>query len=239
MTTYRISQLAEHAGVPATTLRFYEREGLLPAARSSSGYRQYTELDREKVQFIGAAKHLGLPLDRIRELLVVRDGGTCRDVRDELRPLIAAQVVAAGERIDDLQVFRARLAAALQHLADLPAKSGRCDPECAFPHDLPRPDAVPIVCSLDGSAYADRIEEWRRLLTGAEIVRLPDGGRAARLPVDRADRLVALVVAEQRCCPFFSFRLTFDGASVELVAHAPEDAEMLVRAMFDGEACPC
>ena len=38
MSTYRISQLADQVGVPATTLRFYEREGLLPAVRTSSGY---------------------------------------------------------------------------------------------------------------------------------------------------------------------------------------------------------
>ncbi|WP_235032650.1 MerR family transcriptional regulator [Actinacidiphila yanglinensis] len=39
LTTYRISQLAERCGVPATTLRFYEDTGLLPAERTASGYR--------------------------------------------------------------------------------------------------------------------------------------------------------------------------------------------------------
>ncbi|WP_345128150.1 MerR family transcriptional regulator, partial [Streptomyces chiangmaiensis] len=43
MTTYRISQLAEHSGVPASTLRFYETAGLLPAERTASGYRVYGE----------------------------------------------------------------------------------------------------------------------------------------------------------------------------------------------------
>jgi DNA-binding transcriptional MerR regulator len=264
--TYRISQLAECAGVPATTLRFYEKEGLLPAARTSSGYRQYTDSDRERVQFITAAKHLGLPLDQIRELLTVWDGGRCRSLRDELQLLITAQVSAAGERIDDLRIFRGRLAAALTHLRELPVNDGPCDPACSFPPDLPaRPPApplgrramvaiptmaeqherAPIACSLDGSAYGDRIEEWRRLLDGAEVERLSDGGRAARLPAGRAVALAQLIVAEQQCCPFFSFRLTFAGAHIELVAHAPEGAEPLVTALFDqdpsaaGETCPC
>ncbi|WP_416316268.1 MerR family DNA-binding transcriptional regulator [Streptomyces sp. S584] len=35
----RISQLAERSGVPATTLRFYEGVGLLPADRTPAGYR--------------------------------------------------------------------------------------------------------------------------------------------------------------------------------------------------------
>jgi MerR family copper efflux transcriptional regulator len=263
VSTYRISQLAEHAGVPATTLRFYEREGLLPAARTSSGYRQYTDTDRERIQFITAAKHLGLPLDQIRELLTVWAGGVCRDVRDELRPRVAEQVAAAGERIMDLQVFRDRLTAALEHLRDLPAKDGPCDPTCSFLHDLPSGPAIPpsrqvrtragdtkvdqvtvIACSLGGGAYQDRIAEWRRLLDGAEIRALSDGGRAARLPADRAGEVARLVVAEQQCCPFFSFHLDFTGEQVELIAHAPDGVEALVVALFDrdpvaGENCPC
>ena len=255
--TYRISQLAECAGVTATTLRFYEKEGLLPAARNSSGYRQYTDTDRERVQFITAAKHLGLPLDQIRELLTVWDGRRCRSVRDELQLLITAQVAAAGERIDDLRIFRGRLAAALAHLRELPANDGPCDPACSFPTDLPagppapplgrraivaiptraeQHERAPIACSLDGGAYGDRIDEWRRLLDGAEVERLPDGGRAVRLPADRAAAVAQLIVAEQQCCPFFSFRLTFAGAHIELVAQAPGGAETLVAALFDRDS---
>jgi DNA-binding transcriptional MerR regulator len=39
----RISQLAARTGVPATTLRFYETAGLLPAERTAAGYRAYGE----------------------------------------------------------------------------------------------------------------------------------------------------------------------------------------------------
>lgn len=237
---YRISQLAERAGVPATTLRFYEKEGLLPSARTPSGYRQYSDADRERVQFITAAKHLGLRLDQIRELLGVWEGGRCRDVRDELWPLIVAQVAAAVGRIDDLRVFRGRLSAALTHLQDLPAREGPCDPACSFLHDLPgRPPTVtltprsgapvaedvpiaPVACSLDGGAYRERIGEWGRLLQGAEVQMTTDGGYVVRLPAGQAERVVQLVVAEQQCCPFFAFQLTFNGPYIDLEAHAPE-----------------
>lgn len=57
----RISQLAERSGVPATTLRFYEGAGLLPADRTPAGYRSYDEDAVERLAFIGAAKRLGLP----------------------------------------------------------------------------------------------------------------------------------------------------------------------------------
>lgn len=238
MGPYRISELAARAGVPATTLRFYEKEGLLTSARTSSGYRQYSETDRERMQFIVAAKHLGLPLDQIRELLTVWDGGRCRNVRDELRPLIAAQVALAEERIRDLQVFRGRLDAALEHLGRLSASDGPCTPQCSV-----RPSrSATIACSLDGAAHAGRMREWRELLSCSEVRRLAGGGYAAQLPVELAEDATRLVVAEQRCCPFLSFQLTFAGSGIELTAHAPEGAEALVAALFTsdaGESCPC
>jgi hypothetical protein len=77
VTTMRISQLAERSGVPATTLRFYEATGLLPAARNPAGYRLYGEEAVERLAFIGAAKHLdggGEPCRRDGRLVAVLFG---------------------------------------------------------------------------------------------------------------------------------------------------------------------
>ncbi|WP_244318556.1 MerR family DNA-binding transcriptional regulator [Streptomyces brevispora] len=49
----RISQLAERSGVPATTLRFYETAGLLPAERTPAGYRLYGQDAVDRLAFIG------------------------------------------------------------------------------------------------------------------------------------------------------------------------------------------
>ena len=76
MTSLRI-QFAERSGVPASTLRFYETTGLLPAERSAAGYRIYSGDSVERLQFIAAAKHLGLPLEEIAELLGVWQSGAC------------------------------------------------------------------------------------------------------------------------------------------------------------------
>lgn len=261
MKTYRISQLAERARVPATTLRYYETQGLVPAARTPGGYRLYTDADADRVRFISAAKHLGLPLDQIRDLLGVWDGGMCREIRDELRPMIAAQVAAADERMADMRTFRDRPTAALTHLTDLPARDGPCDTACAFRHDLPEGvsapaphrrtsmpertpvpagDAVPagpvIACSLDGDGYADQIAQWRDLLGVAVRESLPDGGVTVRLPADRAGQVAELVVAEQRCCPFLAFELIFSGAQIALTARAAEGAEPLVAALWGTSA---
>lgn len=61
VTTYRISQLAERSGVPATTLRFYEDAGLLRAERTPSGYRIYGEDAVDRLAFISSAKLLARP----------------------------------------------------------------------------------------------------------------------------------------------------------------------------------
>jgi DNA-binding transcriptional MerR regulator len=67
--TYRSSPVAGRSGVPATTLRFYETAGLLPAERAASGYRVYGEAAVERLGFISSAKLLGLALEEIRDLL--------------------------------------------------------------------------------------------------------------------------------------------------------------------------
>ncbi|MFD6497146.1 MerR family transcriptional regulator [Streptomyces sp. NPDC060188] len=132
MSEMRISQLSERAGVPATTPRFYETAGLLPDARSASGYRLYGEDAVERLTFIGAAKHLGLPLEEIAELLSVWESGACREVKADLVPRIASRLAAAESRAAELAAFTTTLRTALKHLDALPDRSQRCDPLCGF-----------------------------------------------------------------------------------------------------------
>lgn len=105
MNTYRISQLAERSGVPATTLRFYETAGLLPAERTAAGYRVYDERSVERLAFISSAKLLGLPLEEIRELLGVWEQGVCAAVRARMLPLVADRIADADRRLAELSAF--------------------------------------------------------------------------------------------------------------------------------------
>ena len=67
------SQLANSAGVNVETLRYYERRGLLPEPpRRASGYRQYSQDDVARLQFIKRAKELGFTLQEVQELLNLR-----------------------------------------------------------------------------------------------------------------------------------------------------------------------
>jgi len=70
MLAMQIGQLAVKAGVSVQTIRFYEREGLLPQPRrTASGYRAYEPADLYDVQFIRQAQELGFTLREIRDLL--------------------------------------------------------------------------------------------------------------------------------------------------------------------------
>ncbi len=226
MGTYRISQLAGRTGVPATTLRFYEQEGLLAAARTPAGYRVYTDEDVERVRFIGAAKGLGLSLARIRALLAVRDRGLCREVRDELAGLVADRIADTEHRIDELRAFGEHLDRASDRLRGLPAQDGPCGPACADPCRSPAPPAAPlheapVACSLDRDRYDARISDWRRQVGDAIRRSTPEGGIAVRLPVDRITAVAELVLAEQACCPSYAFRLDVAGSHLDLTVHGP------------------
>ncbi len=145
MSLMRISQLAERSGVPATTLRFYEGAGLLPAGRTASGYRVYGEDAVERLELIGAAKHLGLPLEEIGELLAVWESGACAEVKADLRPRVAARLAEAERRAAEQAEFTAVLRTALAHLDALPDRDGRCDEHCGLP-------AGPASGTTDGPA---------------------------------------------------------------------------------------
>ncbi len=247
----RISQLAERSGVPATTLRFYETVGLLPAERTASGYRTYGPEATERLAFIGAAKQLGLPLQEIRELLGVWQAGTCADVKADLRPRIAARIGEAEEQGVQLAAFTASLRRALQHLDELPDRAGRCDPQCglvAAPQvangpveEAPgRPAAegtleAPVACSLSADGFQERARAWRELAAGAAREQV-DGGWRLTLPTSRAGAGAELAAAEQECCPFLNFRLLLAGPVMHLEVRAPAEATDLVTELLGARA---
>jgi DNA-binding transcriptional MerR regulator len=243
---YRISQLAERTGVPATTLRFYETAGLLPAERTASGYRVYGEEAVERLGFITAAKRLGLPLEEIADLLAVWENGACSDVRDDLRPRLTARIGEAERQAAELAAFTATLHTALDHLDALPDRTERCGPHCMVPlaESLSGPApasasrledgwrSAPIACSLPSLGdREERAAQWGALLEGAPRERVADGVRIVLLS-EHAAELAGLVAAEQACCPFFGFRLEFDGPRLFLEVRAPAEGAEVLAGLF-------
>lgn len=74
----KVSEVADRAGVSPDAVRFYEKEGLLPAPpRSPSGYRQYDDSIPPRIHFIKGAQEMGLKLAEVKELLEIQDKGAC------------------------------------------------------------------------------------------------------------------------------------------------------------------
>lgn len=81
----KAGDLARMARVNRETIRFYEKQGLLPKPeRTPSGYRLYSKTDLDRLVFIKNAKQLGFSLSEIKELLALADGKitTCKEVRE-------------------------------------------------------------------------------------------------------------------------------------------------------------
>jgi MerR family copper efflux transcriptional regulator len=82
MTTMTIGRLAKRVGVNLDTIRYYERNGLIPTpVRRASGYREYDDTDVRRLRFILRAKELGFTLAEIGELLSLSADRNVRGVK--------------------------------------------------------------------------------------------------------------------------------------------------------------
>jgi DNA-binding transcriptional MerR regulator len=74
----QIGRVAQSTGLSVDTIRFYEKQSLIPLARRTDagyrGYRVYDESTVDRLQLIGRAQSLGFSLQDIRELLLIEDG---------------------------------------------------------------------------------------------------------------------------------------------------------------------
>jgi MerR family mercuric resistance operon transcriptional regulator len=97
-----IGALSEQTGVKIETIRYYEREGLLPSPpRTSGGHRSYSEDHLKRLTFIRRSRELGFSMAEIRELLALVDGGsyTC----GEIKALTLDHAQSVRSKITDLQ----------------------------------------------------------------------------------------------------------------------------------------
>lgn len=136
-----IGELARACGTSPDTIRYYERERLLPRPqRAPSRFRLYEPPAIARLRFIREAKALGFSLIEIRELLALRVDRTktCGDVRTRAR----AKIAEIDARISDL----ARMKAALDRLAAGCGGSGPTS-ECPILDALEAGNAAQVVTS--------------------------------------------------------------------------------------------
>lgn len=112
----KIGELATRTGATVETIRYYEKERLLPKpARSQGNYRLYNEAHFERLQFILHCRTLDMTLDEVRTLLQYRDkpDENC----GEVNVLLDEHIDAVETRMEELIQLKQHLLALRQKCA--------------------------------------------------------------------------------------------------------------------------
>jgi Cd(II)/Pb(II)-responsive transcriptional regulator len=108
MRSMQIKQLASATGVDIETIRFYEKQGLLPEpARKENGYRDYDVTHLERLSFIRHCRALEMPLSQVAVLLgfVDQPGEDC----DDVNLLVDQQLAKVRARLQSMQALEKQL----------------------------------------------------------------------------------------------------------------------------------
>jgi DNA-binding transcriptional MerR regulator len=109
-----IGEVARRAHVATSTIRYYERRGLLRADTRQSGQRRYTTETLRRLVFIGMMQDIGLTLDEVHGILHAA-------TVTEWKAIAGQRLEALDEQIAQLQHARGLLAGALLCRFDHPA----------------------------------------------------------------------------------------------------------------------
>jgi DNA-binding transcriptional MerR regulator len=102
-------QLTKATGLGRETLRFYEKNGLIPEPqRNESGYRIYPEDTPRRAEFIARAKEAGFTLAEIAATLALADENLKLDPKD-FTDCIDKKIVHVKRRIEDMQIMLGEL----------------------------------------------------------------------------------------------------------------------------------
>ena len=106
---YTVGEMAKRLDVPASTLRYYDKEGLLPfVARSPGGIRMFQDTDLEWLRVIGCLKKAGMSIKNIRSYITLAmQGDETIDQRlalfENQREVLRAQLAELQETMETLE----------------------------------------------------------------------------------------------------------------------------------------
>ena len=138
-----IGRVAAQTGVSAQAIRYYEREGLLPAPnRTHTGYRLYGTEVVGRLNFIRQARALGLSLEEIRDIFRLSDGGHAPCCR--VREVLSEKLDDFDRRIAELTRFRSELRGFLRKLANVPDQADASSHVCQLIEIAPPSLSAPV-----------------------------------------------------------------------------------------------
>ncbi len=104
----KIGELARQVRCSVETIRFYEKEGILPPPpRTVGNYRQYAKRHVERLLFVRRCRSFDMTLDEIRRLLQVRD--TPQDDCTAVSAFLDKHIEQVSTRISELEQLKAQL----------------------------------------------------------------------------------------------------------------------------------
>lgn len=116
----KIGELAKRTNCPVETIRYYEREGLLPApARTEGNYRLYSDAHIEKLLFIRHCRSLDMTQDEIRTLLTFRDAP--EENCGQVNTLLDTHIGHVAARVAELKILEKQLKALRRQCDDFHA----------------------------------------------------------------------------------------------------------------------
>lgn len=123
--SFTIGALARDTECPPETIRYYEREGLLPpASRTAGNYRLYGPAHLERLIFIRNCRSLDMTLDEIKQLLRFRDEP--QSECGAAHALIDEHIVHIGERIAELEQLQNQLQALRRQCQPIIGDAKKC-----------------------------------------------------------------------------------------------------------------
>ena len=130
---YTIGDAAAKLGMPASTIRFYEKNGLIPnQQRSSDGRRLFDEDDLEWMRFVERLKVSGMPIKEIREYIRLYMEGD--STIEERRRIVYERRAAIDKQLEELQLARDFIEYKCWFY-DVASESGTCDTPREMPFD--------------------------------------------------------------------------------------------------------
>lgn len=155
----KIGELARLSGCQVVTIRYYEKEGLLPPPeRTGSNYRLYNDGDVERLHFIRRCRLHGMTLAEIRDLLAFKDNpaASCAWIND----LVEKHIADVEEQIASLQHLKKHLEA-LRHTCTGDHTQG-CGIIDSLDHGCPRACCGEQHCRLN--EYPDAFSRRKQTL---------------------------------------------------------------------------
>ena len=103
-----IKEVADRAGLPAKTIRYYEEIGLICPQRAANGYRAFRESDLHKLAFLGRARSLGFTIEDCRALLALYEDKARASA--DVKALAEAHLTRIEAKIAELRAMHDTLA---------------------------------------------------------------------------------------------------------------------------------